>query len=201
MITAFQEIVERSLPKSAKTPHVCLKCNKAGIQLYTNYACVTGLSAFECAAQFNQKTAQRQLDVTATVQGNFIYLSPGQSYLQARMEEIAQHCTPCPPALPDEHPTAYLCYILSVIQNDYPSFPGSVPYTKQAQDLATLLLYMAEHPIQQQKRQRELTARLTAFRNTLTYTKLYASDKTLLAATCAMLLPQGLEESSEGRPQ
>ncbi len=201
MSTAFREIIERCLPKSTKTPHVCLKCSKAGIQLYTNYACVTGLSALECATQFNQETAQRQLDITTTIQGNFIYFLPGQSYLQARMEEIAQHCTPCPSALPDENPTAYLCYTLSVIQNEYPILPGSVPYTKQAQDLATLLLYMVEHPIQQQKRQREFTARLTAFQNTLTYTKLHASEKTLLTAACVMLLPHRAEESAEGHPQ
>lgn len=179
--------INRYLPKTLHQPHVLLRSNRSLVQLYTNYPCVTGLSAEVCAQQFNQN----KVGMIAHPHGNFINFVLEPDFAEAQIADIAQAYAPAKEALPDVDLAAYLSYVISVIAEMYPSTTTDLPYTKQETELAVWIVYLSEQPqANRQKRKAEFITRLSALLNTYILSNLTSKQKQLLLAAATILNPQ-----------
>lgn len=154
------------------------------MQLYTNYALVTGIAPEICADTFNRQSSVGK----AIVQGDFIHFTLSQTELQNTLATIASAYQPAPPALPDEV-VKYLQYVITELIKTYPTAGTAKPYTQEEQDLAILLIYMAQRSENKQKRQQELAARIAAFLKNILFSKISADTQLLLRAAHVMLQP------------
>lgn len=164
------------------------------MQLYTNYPRVISLSADEMAIAFNQKATVSRLPVTAQAQNEFLNFTVESSFLYQHVRQIAAQFTPCPCVLPDQSPTAYLQYVISVITDTYTASDVPLPLEKPWENLALLTIYIAEHPETKRKRQRQLTARLTALLGHIVFSTLSEEARMLLQGAALMLIPHTEEE-------
>lgn len=179
----FTQMLHESLPKTAHVPHLLLRSREDKVQLYTNYPLVTGISPEICADTFNRQT---QIG-TASPQGDFVHFTLSQTELQNMLSVIAAPYHPAPPALPSQG-VKYLQYVITVLLETYP-VAKMRPFTPQEQALATLIIYMAQRKENVQKRQHELTARVTALRRHIIFTEIPEETRILLRAAHVMLQP------------
>lgn len=179
----FTQILQASLPKTAHVPHLLLRSREDQVQIYTNYPLVTGISPEICAETFNRQTTMGK----AAAQGDFVHFTLSQEELLSVLAAIATPYQPAPPALPAQG-VKYLQYVITVLSEIYPA-AESRPFTPQEQALATLLIYMAQRTENAQKRQHELTARVTALLHHTVFTKLTSETRLLLQAAHVMLQP------------
>ncbi len=187
MKASITAIITQYLPRTPHQPHLLLRSNGRLVQLYTNYPCVTGLSARQCAEHFNQTPC----GLTAIPQGNFVNFVLDWNFAERQITALAQAFDPTPEALPDKDMTAYLQYVISVIALDYPCDGPVAPYTKQETELSLWTLYLAELPFQnRQKRKAEFITRLSALLNTYILSQLSSRQKYLLLAAASVLTPQ-----------
>ena len=184
MDAKFTQILQASLPKTAHVPHLLLRSREDQVQLYTNYPLVTGISPEICAETFNRQTTMGK----AAVQGEFVHFTLSQEELLSVLAAIATPYQPAPPALPFQG-VQYLQYVLTELVETYPVREATAPFTQEEQALATLLIYMVQRTENAQKRQHELTARVTALLRHTIFTKLTQETRLLLQATHVMLQP------------
>ena len=180
----FTQILQASLPKTAHVPHLLLRSREDQVQLYTNYPLVTGISPEICAETFNRQTTLGK----ASVQGDFVHFTLSQEELLSVLAAIATPYQPAPPALPAQG-VKYLQYVITELVETYPAREATAPFTPQEQALATLLIYMAQRPEHKQKRQQELSARVTALLKHIIFSEIPHSTKLLLQAARVMLQP------------
>ena len=187
MKESITAIITQYLPRTPHQPHLLLRSNGRLVQLYTNYPCVTGLSARQCAEHFNQTPC----GLTAIPQGNFVNFVLDCDFADRQITALAQTFYPTPEALPDRDMAAYLQYVISVTAAEYPCDAPDVPYTKQETQLVLWTLYLAEQPPQnRQKRKAEFITRLSALLNTYILSQLSMRQKHLLLAAASVLTPQ-----------
>lgn len=179
----FTQILQESLPKTAHVPHLLLRSREDKVQLYTNYPLVTGISPEICADTFNRQTKIGK----ATAQGDFVHFTLSQTERQNMLSAIAAPYQPAPPALPSQV-VEYLQYVITTLVDTYPA-AETRPFMSQEEALATLIIYMAQRTENVQKRQHELTTRITAFLHHTVFTKLTPEILLLLQAAHVMLQP------------
>ncbi len=195
MYTGLTQIITQGLPQTAHTPQLLLKSGKQGVQVYTNYPCVAGLSPQVCATHFNEVGEAWHRAVHAHVHGAFVRFTLEKAYIKAALHALEQTPVSAPAVTPDEDAAGYWRYVIQVILETYPGSPETATDTpadtQMQQDLAILLIYMAERPENKQKRQAELISRLTVLCRQMTYGQMSQDMATLLRAAQVMLLPTG----------
>lgn len=187
MKSSITAMITQYLPKTQHQPRLLLKSNRSLVQLYTNYPCITGLSADVCAGQFNQNA----YGLTAVPHGNFVNFMPSPDFIQTQIDAIAQTFHPAQEALPSADMRAYLHYVISVIAHEYPCDVADAPYTPQETELCIWILYLSEQSENhRQKRKVEFITRLSAVLKTYIFSQISQKQRQLLLAAASMLTPQ-----------
>ena len=186
MDASFIAILQKTLPKTEHAPHLLLRIRDDNVQLYTNYPLVTGLSPENCADAFNRQTTIG----AATVVGDFVHFTLSQEELRNTLADFAIDFPPAAPALPNKE-APYLQYVISTLLETYPAAqcPAAFSFSKEEENIATLLVYMAQRPESVQKRQHELIVRVTALLRHTIFSKMTPATRLLLQAAQVMLQP------------
>lgn len=184
MNKSITAILNEYLPKTRQQPRLLLRSNRRSVQLYTNYPCVSGNSAEDCATFFNKNP----FGITGIAQGNFVNLILNEEDTTTRISALAKTFTPVRETLPDQDMAAYLCYVISVIIKEYGMNVPNASYTKEEAELCIWTLFLAEQSYaNRQKRKGEFIIRLSALLNTYIRSGLSPNRKQLLMAAATVL--------------